>query len=264
MIKLFKNNIWLIAGILFLITGCIKEAKYETLYPKAYFPAYPGSYWIYSNGQTKTTDAYYRLHTINSTDYYVPVYEGEIVNGYKVGDKEIINFDGNPWVVGSFDDGNILRKIETLDTTILITQFPYYNSTLCDTILEEITEIPIDTLLNLVQVISCDGYENCDTVLINCDDPHACDTLYYTLTEEIVYYDTTFTDTIITGCDSISIYDSVIVVKEYSANMDELNCWFYKDYYAKNIGLVKREVASCSDSTGFITEFELVKYHINK
>jgi hypothetical protein len=53
-------------------------------------------------------------------------------------------------------------------------------------------------------------------------------------------------------------------VKEFVASLDEVNCWFYKDYYAKDIGLVKREVASCSDSTAYITEFELLKYHINK
>lgn len=247
-----------------MFLACKKEQNYETLFPEEYFPAYPGSYWVYSNGITKTTEAYYRLHTVNSEDVYVPVYDGKIVNGYSVGNKEIINFNGSAWQVGEFDGMEIYREIIDLDTSLRIIQYPYNDPSYCDTIFEEVTSIPIDTTINLIEVNNCDGYFDCDTVLINCDNPHSCDTLYYALLEEIIYYDTTFIDTVLTNCDSITMYYDVIVVKEYVSNLDDLDCWFYKEYYAKDVGLVKREVASCSESTSNITEFELVRYHINK
>lgn len=247
-----------------LLLGCKKEPKYDTIFPEEYFPAYPGSYWVYTNGVTKTTEAYYRLHTVNSEDVYVPVYDGEIVNGYKVGNKEIINFNGYPWQVGEFDGMEIYREIVDQDTSLRIIQYPYNDSIHCDTLFENVTSIPVDTIINLIEVDDCDGYFDCDTALINCNNPHSCDTLYYALIEEIIYYDTAFIDTILYDCDSITMYNNVIVVKEYVSSLDELDCWFYKEYYAKDVGLVKREVAGCSDSTSYITEFELVKYEINK
>ena len=243
--------------------ACKEEPQYDTLYPKAYFPAYPGSYWVYSNGVTKVTDAYYRLHTINTQDVYVPIYDGKVVIGYTVDDKQIINFDDASWKVDEFQDNNIYRKIVNLDTSLDIIQYPYHDSIHCDTIFEQYDSIPVDTIFSLVEVSDCNGSEYCDTVFVNCDTA-GCDTLFYTLLEQIVYYDTLIVDTIISNCDSISHYDSVIVVREFTNSLDELNCWFTQEYYAKNVGLVKKEVSSCSDSTATITEFELVKYFINK
>jgi len=259
-----EHIIYLLGMLALLLTSCKEEPGYDTIYPKAYFPAYPESYWVYSNGVTKTTDAYYSLQTINGSDYYVPIYDGMVVNGYQIGNKEIINFSGSPWKVGGFFDEDVYREIINFDTAITVKLFPYIDSLYCDTIFETHNQIPIDTSINLVQVSNCDNYPFCDTVLINCDNPHFCDTLFYAYIYEIEYLDTLVVDTIITNCNSFAYYDSVIVVKEYVNSLDAQDCWFYKDYYAKNIGLVKREVASCSDSTDYITEFELIKYHIRK
>ena len=257
--KFHKHIIGLFA--ILVLFSCKEEEQYDTILPKEYFPAYPGSYWVYSNGVTKTTDVFYQLHYINGEDVYVPEYDGKTVVEYLVGGKEIINFEENVWTVGEFDAMDVYRQIINFDTALYITQFPYND--LCDITYVEITSIPIDTLYHIIEVPDCDNYEFCDTILTNCD-AGGCDTIYYTFTEEIIYQDTLIIDTLITNCDSISFYDSVIVVKEFVSSLDEIDCWFYKDYYARNIGLIKREVASCSDSTAYITEFELVKYHINK
>lgn len=258
-LKLIKIRPWLL--LLLLISACKVEEQYNTIYPKEYFPAFPGSYWVYSNGVTKTTHRFYQIHTVNGEDVYVPEYDGKTVVEYFVGGKEIINFNGLAWNVGSFDGMDISREIINYDTTLFIVQFPYNDTAFCDTIITEI--IPADTSYALREVASCDGFGYCDTLLVNCIND-TCDTVFYALFEDIVPQDTIIYDTLITNCDSITQYNSVIVVKEFVASLDELDCWFYKEYYAKDVGLVKREVASCSDSTAYITEFELIKHHINK
>ena len=55
----------------------------------------------------------------------------------------------------------------------------------------------------------------------------------------------------------------MIVVKEYIDGLDADTCWIAKEYYAKNIGLIKREIGSCGDSAATLTDFELVRYFIN-
>ena len=93
--------------LLNFIEGCKKKddpdpINYETVYPKPYFPVYPGSNWTYLKNDTETiilaTEKEYKLdqyatsfsegtwftsgHKYYSTKVYVPIYEGVAIYGY--------------------------------------------------------------------------------------------------------------------------------------------------------------------------------------
>ncbi len=72
------------------------DVVYDTIYPKPYFPVYPGSFWIYfsdSNYVTLRVSEQYEQHSylkdikngesVFSDTVYVPVYEGVPSYGYE-------------------------------------------------------------------------------------------------------------------------------------------------------------------------------------
>jgi hypothetical protein len=68
---------------------------------------------------------------------------------------------------------------------------------------------------------------------------------------------TTKIDTTITV--SSTLYQNVIIVKEYDTlNMSQ----WHLDYFAKNVGLIKRDSVCANDTTNFITILTLDNYHI--
>jgi len=84
--------------------SCVKKKlppkKIETIQPLPYLPAFPGSYWKYSNGDTYTTSAtykkdvysvFYGSNLVYTADtFYVPIYNGAPLWGYKVHDEYAI------------------------------------------------------------------------------------------------------------------------------------------------------------------------------
>ena len=213
----------LLTGIWFLFATCEKEEEPEIVLPGDYFPVYPGSYWVYSNGKTIKCEANYQLHSyydnydnVQSKEKKVPVWDGRYVYKYKIYQnnvdapfKEILRESGSTWSIHNFDycpDCNVMREVISLNTTVDLNIAPYLEDFVCDTIFEE-------------------------------------------------------TDTIV-DCDSLISYDSVIVVKEY-IDMEGLgeDCWHLKEYYAKHHGLIKREIQDCTDTTisSPVTEFILLR-----
>jgi hypothetical protein len=57
-------------------------------------------------------------------------------------------------------------------------------------------------------------------------------------------------------------FDSVIIVKEYQSMPDNVPEWWYKRYYAKEIGMIKEEYWFSYDST--YKSKELIDYKINR
>lgn len=271
-------GLFVFAGCAFLFS-CKDEPEPETIYPEDYFPVYPGSWWLYSNGEKKTTSSGYVLHAYEddiaspyeTVESFVPYWDGHYVYGYSITQnstefplKTLLKETGSDWIVGRFEGNNIYRKRILKNVSIDIVQYPYNDPANCDTSEIEVTEtIVTDTLWELVQVPECADAENCDTVFIEDPENGIIYPLFFEWQTIYESYDTIYIETIIV-CDSIKAYDSVIVVKEYIDGLDADTCWVCKDYFAKNVGLIKRETGSCADSSATLTEFELVKYFINK
>ena len=78
--NLYRLNILLLLLIAVLFFSCEKEEEPPVIYPKSYFPVYPGSYWVYTNGETRTVEPDYCLHSFQqgivgpdfSNEAYVP------------------------------------------------------------------------------------------------------------------------------------------------------------------------------------------------
>lgn len=273
----FLPGLILLFGILFF-NSCKEDPIPDTIYPKDYFPVYPGSWWLYSNGELKTTSSGYVLHVYEADiaspyeteETFVPYWDGHFVYGYSITQnstefplKQMLHESKNEvWVVGRFEGVDILRKTTSKDISVDIVQYPYNDPENCDTLTDLIEVYVSDSTWEMGQVPTCANLENCDTVFIEDPDNGIIYPLFYEW--QMLYdYDTIFDITII-NCDSIRTYDSVIVVREYIEDLDFDTCWISKEYYAKNIGLIKREIGSCADGSVSMTDFEIIKYFINK
>ena len=62
--------------------------------------------------------------------------------------------------------------------------------------------------------------------------------------------------------DSVTSYSPVIIVIEYPSIEGETH-WRSKEYYAKNIGLIRRDVNISRDTIDPVIVFELVNCSIN-
>jgi len=120
--------------LLFLIvTGCEKD-DYAFVLPEKYFPAYPTSHWIYSNGTTVHVDPEYYLHQYKeelsssktTEPKYVPRIDGHYVYGYKITQnsnriplKELLRTSTGTWDVDFWEGIKIRRRLEKIDTIVL-------------------------------------------------------------------------------------------------------------------------------------------------
>lgn len=130
-------------------------ASNETIKPKEYFPAYPGSYWTYSNGETvRTSEEYIKTEVYNyirvtdpwmhldgkyyPSDYlYLPTYNGQPILEYYVIDSREGVLPKQPIIHANRFDytilnpysryGNIVLRTETIDTTLVVNGTTYSN-----------------------------------------------------------------------------------------------------------------------------------------
>ncbi len=58
------NRYILALSALVFLGSCKKDREYETHYPKSYLPAYPGSYWEYSDGSKILTSDEFEIGEI--------------------------------------------------------------------------------------------------------------------------------------------------------------------------------------------------------
>jgi len=61
------KNILIALFVLFALVSCDEESQISVVYPKDYLPAYPGSYWNYSNGERSMVHTSYVTHSYQST-----------------------------------------------------------------------------------------------------------------------------------------------------------------------------------------------------
>ncbi|MBP1644647.1 MAG: hypothetical protein H6Q16_222 [Bacteroidetes bacterium] len=185
---------------------------YDTILPKEYFPAFPGSYWVYNNTDTLRVMEDYQLYIYRRyLDYY---------------------------------------GVEYVDDTIVLPKF-YPNS------------IYGDVLILRYEISNFRGSHN---------EPawkgilsETLGGVFYQSASEFgnqnigmtVAVDTTI---IVNGVT----YNDVIVTVLYNRAFmlpPEL-CFYYRDYYAKGVGLIKREETDYPPSSEVRVLFELTDYNI--
>lgn len=126
MIKGLRNLGFAIIAIVGL-WACEDEADPTTQYPDTFLPAYPGSFWDYTNGERVLTSPTYELHSyetsINSTEKssetYVPVYNGQYLYTYSVHQssttfplkKLLEETKGSSWTVNEANNSVVKREV---------------------------------------------------------------------------------------------------------------------------------------------------------
>ena len=192
---------------------------FDTIQPLEYFPAYPGSYWVYSNNDTLRVANQYEEYEYNSASYDAePEYETLILP------KLILNGIFNNTDSFAYVNGNSISK--------------RIGSNYRDPAFKELLSLEEGTLFTIGG-----AFQN------------------YQITGKTIKVDTTI---IIGGIT----YENTIITIEYDegcvsgALTSPENCAYKKEYYAKNIGLIKREKKNGLDTT-YIADFELVSCFIN-
>ncbi|HPW67463.1 MAG TPA: hypothetical protein PLY32_05025 [Salinivirgaceae bacterium] len=198
------KNIIFIAIILLFAFGC-EETNYPFIFPEKYFPAYPESYWVYSNGTTEKVDPGYHKHIYykelgnmaQSEFVFVPRINNEYVFKYNITQNNTLmpiktllkTTPGAAWVVNHWEGKEVYRKVVETSASITLSQG--------------------------------------------------------------------------VGTSGQTVFDSVIVVVEYIGQENE-NSWVYRESYAPNVGLIKREINNSDSIPEPYTEMELRRYFINK
>ncbi len=181
-----------------IIVACDKGDDYNYVKPGEYLPAYPGSYWDYSDGsRVRATD--YELHSYristtspdNSESCYVPVWDGKYLYKYSVYQQSTI-YPMRKLLVGSGTSTWIVEE----NNNVKLKRH----------------EIHLDSL-------------------------------------EMPTLDTVFYD--------------VCQVTEYQEIFDFTDHWNLREYYAKNVGLLRVEVNNPYDTLDFVVQKELRAFYIN-
>ncbi len=225
-----------IIGILFffylLFYSCSKDknissssspnSNTDTIFPKSYFPAYPGSWWIYSNGDTMKVDKYIDVKYCKyDYKYQPPVYEEYIF-------PQIINkkiFPGN-------------------DTAIVHTVYVKgYSISTCG-----------GTCGSYFVPILCDPSGNCGEGYWDSFSGHKWAMITWKNDTSININSTTYNNTLIT-LQWDAGYFGYDVAQSH---------WMAREFYSKDIGLIRRDEKNTPFDTTFTTSFSLINYHINK
>lgn len=125
--------------ILVIVVGfssCNQDDEIPYMFPKDYFPAYPESYWVYSDGSIVKVAPGYHKHryyeeletTITTDDVYVPEIDGHYVYEYSITQddnriplKQLLSeSNGEDWQVGYWKNGEIRRQVIDKDTTVTL------------------------------------------------------------------------------------------------------------------------------------------------
>lgn len=119
-----------------LILSCSDETDLKIVYPRSYLPAFPGSWWTYTNGERSLVDPNYQPNSfqteINSTvwsdEKLVPYIDGAYLYEYSITQmstefplkKLLAESVTAEWVVNHINGEDVLRKsIAKLDTFYL-------------------------------------------------------------------------------------------------------------------------------------------------
>lgn len=187
------------------------HAVYDTIKPFDYFPAFPGSYWVYNNGDTLRVEDNYKLCIYNDAYYLYPP-----------------NFDTVylPKFLPNSIYGDVFIK------GYLITNHGGYKDPPFRFILSE----TVGASFYVASLVS----SKVEGMTIKKD-----------------------TSIIVNGIT----YNNVIITIQYDTHFSmyypPMECAGVKEYYAKGIGLIRREVRSFPFDSIFSVDCELVDYNIS-
>lgn len=212
-----------IIALSLVLLACNKfnwKSQIETEEPLSYFPAYPGSYWVYDNNETLRVADQYELYVFNT-------------NGY--------------------------------------TAEPKYDTLKLPKLLKNVFFNPLDNETYVK------GYSLSKSNTANYKDPSFKFILHTTEDKEFsigaAIQDRKITGKTIKTDTSIYIgntfYQDVIVTVQFDyacvnhTNGSPEECATLREYYAKDVGLIKRELKNYNTNNQFVTDFELNSYFIN-
>ncbi len=223
------NNI-IIIGLLLVFIGLISCDKkeevfasqnvvYDTIKPLSYFPAFPGSYWIYDNGDTLRIADQYQM----------------FIFGLATGDP-------------LFYDTLILPKIEPCNVYWSNGENGFVKGYEL-TAPSGVTYIPSPTYHSLLST-------KLDSIFIYGPSVQGHMPMAETMAVDTVIYigSVKYEHVIVT-----MYWDEACISGGYGNSPED--CADKREYYAKNIGLIKREHRYHND-TIFYKDFELLDYHI--
>lgn len=200
-----KFSLFALMALGLALSACDNGSDARYIEPNEYLPAYPGSYWDYSDGTRVRATNYelhnYRLSTSSSKyseECYVPIWDGKYLYKYSIYQasplypmKELLRAKGSAeWIVDESNGAKLKRSEAFIDSMYI--------------------RIPVDS---------------------------------------------TFKD---------SLFKEVYQVTEYQENMDNTTHWNTREYYAKNVGLIKVEVNNPNDTLSAVVQKEIRAYFINK
>ena len=218
--------IWGALAVFIGLLSCEKDKPenviiYDTIMPLEYFPAFPGSYWIYDNGDTLIVTGQYEKYVFNSAGYSAePDYDTLMLP------KLILN-----GIFNSPDTFAYVKEYSISKPRQGDYRDPAFKSILS---LKEGAEF---TIGGAVQ-----GHK---------------------ITGKTIKADTT----IFIGSKE---YNNVIMTIHFDyacvsgTGGTPEDCATIREYYARNVGLIKREKRNYPVETDFVKEIELIKYDIKK
>lgn len=187
-----------------------EETKYDTIYPLQYFPAFPGSYWNYSNGKS-----------LQMEDQY-----------------QIFYYDKAPWGVKPVCDTIYLPKFKINSIYGYSQSYVYGYEISTGTFRLPLRQILSEVVGPTFQTSEIFGGNASYGKTIKKD-----------------------TSMVINGVK----FDNVLIVINYFWNQHIGNLpWNIKEYYAKDVGLIKRESRDLNKPTIITVDFELISYKINR
>lgn len=195
-------------------------AVFDTIQPLEYFPAFPGSYWVYDNDDTLKVAGQYENYIFNSAGYTaVPDYDTLVLP------KLILNGIYNPGDRFAYVNGYSISKASL--------------SSYRDPAFKEILS------LNKGDELLIDGAVQ-----------------GHQITGRVIKADTSIT------IDD-KTYEHVIVTIHFDRmctmnGFSESECAFKREYYAKGIGLIKRESRNYPIDTVFVKEIALRHFDIKE
>lgn len=162
-----KKTYILIIYFIVLVVGCENESpdielnnnelkKFDTIFPGDYLPAFPGSYWIYSDGDTIKTGKDFELSIIYEPHYdfstgvdmfdtciaidtaYFPIYGNKILNRYTTywwssnvrcaKFKLLDEIEGSGWTISSSKNDWSGMSVKSKDSRIVLPNQISYDS----------------------------------------------------------------------------------------------------------------------------------------
>jgi len=224
-----KTIIFGVITVLIGLISCEKDNEtipkdifvYDTIKPLDYFPAFPGSYWIYDNYDTLKVADQYEKYIFNSAGYTAePDFDTLILP------KLILNGVFNSPDTFAYVNGYSISKSNMSNY-----RDPAFKELL------SLTEGSEFTIEGAIQ-----GHK---------------------ITGKTIKVDTAINI-------GTTIYENVIITIQFdyafvSGTGDSPeDCATLREYYAKGVGLIKRETRNYPIDTNFVKDFELIKYEIKK